>query len=67
MAWSSYQDNGIKSFNSFMIIIRYIQSEYDSCVYYGQLSNGSYIYMFFYVDDMLGTCNYVAEIKKVKA
>lgn len=50
-----------------MIIIRYIQSEYDSCVYYGQLSNGSYIYMFFYVDDMLGTCNYVAEIKKAKA
>ena len=56
-----------KRFGSFMINIGYIRSEYDSCVYHRKLSDGSYIYLLLYVDDMLIACKYPTEINKVKA
>lgn len=48
-----------------MIDIGYTQSEYDSCVYNKKLSNGFYIYLLLYVDDMLIACKYQTKINKV--
>ena len=39
---------------------------YDSCVYYFVLSNGMYIYLLLYVDDMLIACKSLSEINKLK-
>ena len=47
-----------------MIDIGYTQSEYDSCVYNKKLSNGFYIYLLLYVDDMLIACKYQTKINK---
>ena len=55
-----------KRFDSFMIDIRYIKSEYDSCVYHTKLFDNTYIYLLLYVDDMLIACKHPNEINKVK-
>ena len=41
-----------KRFDSFMLSHGFKRSDYDSCVYL-KIVNGSTIYLFFYVDDML--------------
>ena len=42
-----------KRFDSFMIAQQYSRSNYDNCVYFKQFSNGSFVYLLLYVDDML--------------
>lgn len=42
-------------------------SEYDSCVYHRKLSDGCYIYLLLYIDDMLIACNNMLEIIKLKS
>lgn len=54
-----------KHFDSLMVDIRYLRSEYDSFVYHKRLSNDSYIYFLLYVDDMLIACKHSSEINKV--
>ena len=41
-----------KWFDHFMIGQKYTRSQFDYCVYLPRLSNGSYIYLLLYVDDM---------------
>ena len=40
-------------FNEFMKGIGFMRSSYDSCVYLKKLSDGSYVYLLLYVEDML--------------
>ena len=42
-----------KKFDSYMMKLGYNRSPYDCCVYHNKLSNGSFIYLVLYVDDML--------------
>lgn len=56
-----------KRFDSFMINHDYSRSNYDSCVYFRNLSNGSYLYLLLYVDDMLIAANNMSEISKLKS
>ena len=55
-----------KRFDDFMIKNKFIRRKYDSCVYYSVLSNGMYIYLLLYVDDMLIACKSLSEINKLK-
>ena len=41
-----------KCFNSFMLDHGYSRNKYDSCVYHKKFSDGSFIYLLIYVDDM---------------
>ena len=43
----------------------YHRSEYDNYVYHKELFDGSFIYLLFYVDDMLIVCNNMSKIKQV--
>jgi cytochrome c biogenesis protein ResB len=45
---------------------KYIRSKYDHCVYLHELRDGSYIYLLFYVDDMLIASKSQVEIDKLK-
>jgi hypothetical protein len=45
----------------------YTRSSYDSCVYYRQLANGSFVYLLLYVDDMLIATKSMLEIKRLKS
>jgi hypothetical protein len=56
-----------KRFDSFMVGHDYTRSSHDSCVYYRQLSDGSFVYLLFYVDDMLITAKSMLEIKRLKS
>eukprot|EP00253_Pinus_taeda_P033931 PITA_33931 len=56
-----------KKFDSFMLSQKYVRSEYDHCVYFKQLSNGIFIILVLYVDDMLLTSKSIEEINKLKA
>ena len=42
------------------------RSDYDSCVYYGKLSDGSFVYLLLYVDDMLLATKNLVEVNKLK-
>ena len=42
-----------KRFDSFMVGHGYSRSSYDNCVYFQKTSDGSFIYLLLYVDDML--------------
>jgi len=42
-----------KHFDSFIREKRYTRSHYDLCAYYNKLPGGEYIYVLFYVEDML--------------
>jgi hypothetical protein len=44
----------------------YIRSQYDSCVYFKNLGNDSFIYLLLYVDDMLIATKDMSEINKLK-
>lgn len=55
-----------KRFDTFMISQSYSRSEYDSCVYFQRLPDGSFIYLLLYVDDMLIVVKGVSEINRLK-
>ena len=50
-----------------MMSQNYIRSEYDHCVYFHKLSNGVFIILVLYVDDMLLASKSIIEINKLKA
>ena len=45
----------------------YIRSEYDHCVYFKKLSNGIFIILVLYVDDMILSSKIISEIHRLKA
>ena len=55
-----------KGFDQFVVSHGFMKSEYDHCVYIKKLTNGTYIYLLLYVDDMLVASKDAAEIMKVK-
>ncbi|KAG8486285.1 hypothetical protein CXB51_019701 [Gossypium anomalum] len=56
-----------KRFDSFMTSHDFKRSSFDSCVYFKKNSDGSFVYLLLYVDDMLIATKDKREIKKVKA
>lgn len=50
-----------------MMSLKFQRSEYDHCVYFKLLDNGSFIILLLYVDDMLVASKSMAEIKNLKA
>eukprot|EP00253_Pinus_taeda_P011150 PITA_11150 len=56
-----------KKFDSFMMTQNYIRIEYDHCVYFKKLSNGMFIILVLYVDDMLLASKSITEINRLKA
>ena len=56
-----------KKFNTFMIAQGYTCSQYDECVYFRQYSDGSFIYLLLYVDDMLIASKDKSLISKLKS
>ena len=55
-----------KRFDSFMLGHGYTRSMYDSCVYFRKLTDGSFIYLLLYVDDMLIAAKNLSEIHILK-
>ena len=45
----------------------YCRSAYDNCVCHKKLSNGSFVYLLLYVNDMLIATKDMSEINKLKA
>ena len=41
-------------------------SNYDSCIYFKEVSSGYFIYLLLYVDDILIACKSLTEIHKLK-
>jgi len=56
-----------KWFDKFICSKRYIQSPYDPCFYFSRLSDGEYIYLLLYVDDILIASKSRSTIKKLKS
>ncbi|KAG8488139.1 hypothetical protein CXB51_018349 [Gossypium anomalum] len=56
-----------KRFDSFMTSHNFKRSSFDSCVYFKKNSDGSFVYLLLYVDDMLIVAKDTREIRKVKA
>ena len=56
-----------KKFDSFMMSQNYTRSEYDHCVYFKKLSNGMFIILVLYVDDMLLASKSITKINRLKA
>ncbi|KAL5757330.1 hypothetical protein ACOSP7_019941 [Xanthoceras sorbifolium] len=56
-----------KRFDSFMISHGYSRSQYDSCVYFRKLKDGSFVYLLLYVDDMLIAAKDMFELNKLKS
>jgi len=56
-----------KRFDTFMIAQRYTRCRYDNCVYLRQYSNRFFIYLLFYVDDMLIASTDKSLISKLKS
>jgi hypothetical protein len=50
-----------------MIGKKYTKSQFDHCVYFHRFSDGSYIYLLLYVDDMLVACKNKVEINRLKS
>ena len=55
-----------KRFDTFMLSQDYSRSEHDSCVYFRKLSDGSFIYLLLYVDDMLIAAKNMSKINRLK-
>ena len=55
-----------KQFDTFMIGHGYSRSDYDSCVYHRKLSDGFFVYLLLYVDDMLIAPKNLVEVNKLK-
>jgi hypothetical protein len=49
-----------------MIGQRYTRSQFDHCVYFLKLQDGTFIYLLLYVDDMLIACKSTVEIDRLK-
>lgn len=45
----------------------YSMSNYDSCVYFRKLKDGSFVYLLLYIDDILIAAKDVAEIARLKS
>jgi hypothetical protein len=56
-----------KCFDSFLVGHGCSRSNYDSCVYYRKLSDGSFVYLLLYVDDMLIAAKSMLEVKRLKS
>ena len=56
-----------KRFDSFMVGHGYSRSQYDSCVYFRKLKDGSFVYLLLYVDDMLIAAKDMFELNKLKS
>ena len=56
-----------KRFDQFMIGQNYTISNFDHCVYFRKLQDGSFIYLLLYVDDMLIASRNQGEICRLKA
>lgn len=56
-----------KRFDSFIKGQKYTRSQFDHCVYYRKLQDGTFIYLLLYVDDMLIASKSKVEIDKLKA
>ncbi|KAG8492178.1 hypothetical protein CXB51_009620 [Gossypium anomalum] len=56
-----------KRFDSFMASHDFKRSSLDNCVYFKKNSNGSFVYLLLYDDDMLIAAKDKGEIRKVKA
>ncbi|PHU26198.1 Retrovirus-related Pol polyprotein from transposon TNT 1-94 [Capsicum chinense] len=56
-----------KRFDFFMTSHMFQSSSYDSCVYFKEVSNGSFVYLLLYINDILIAVKDVREIIKVKA
>ena len=50
-----------------MVTHEYMRCEYDYCVYFRVLADGSYIFLALYVDDMLVATKSKQEIVKLKS
>ncbi|KAB2613130.1 retrotransposon protein [Pyrus ussuriensis x Pyrus communis] len=57
----------LNKFDKFMKDQDYTRSHYDYCVYHKKLSEGTYVYLLIYVDDMLIAFSDITEITKLKA
>jgi hypothetical protein len=55
-----------KRFDQFMIRQKYTRSQFDHCVYFRKLQDGTFIYLLLYVDDMLIACKSIVEIDRLK-
>ncbi|KAG8492742.1 hypothetical protein CXB51_010463 [Gossypium anomalum] len=55
-----------KRFDQFMKGQRYTRSKFDHCVYFLKLQEGTFIYLFLYVDDMLIASKSKVEIERLK-
>ncbi|KAG8474438.1 hypothetical protein CXB51_034087 [Gossypium anomalum] len=55
-----------KRFDSFMTAHDFKRNSFHSCVYFKKNSDGSFVYLLLYVDDMLITAKDKKEIRKVK-
>ena len=55
-----------KRFDKFMTSVGYSRSKFDNCVYMRKLTNGSYVYLLLYVDDMLLASKSITEIAHLK-
>jgi hypothetical protein len=55
-----------KRFDRFMIRQKYTRSQFDHCVYFLKLQDGTFIYLLLYVDDMLIACKSIVEIERLK-
>lgn len=55
-----------KRFDNFMLSSGYQRSKYDNCVYLRKTSEGDYVYLLLYVDDMLLAPKNRLEINKLK-
>ncbi|KAL5715795.1 hypothetical protein ACHQM5_017567 [Ranunculus cassubicifolius] len=56
-----------KRFDTFMVKEKYTRSEYDHCVYFKKLADGSTIYLLLYVDDMLIAAKSMSVIRSLKS
>ncbi|KAG8478507.1 hypothetical protein CXB51_028390 [Gossypium anomalum] len=56
-----------KRFDSFITSHGFKRSSFDSCVYFKKNSDGSFVYLLLYVDDILIAAKDKGEIRKVKA
>jgi hypothetical protein len=56
-----------KRFDKFMTEHEYTHSQFDNCVYFRKLLDGSFIYLLLYVDDMLIASKSKVEIDRLKA
>uniref|UniRef100_A0A5B6ZAJ2 Putative retrotransposon protein, Ty1-copia sub-class n=1 Tax=Davidia involucrata TaxID=16924 RepID=A0A5B6ZAJ2_DAVIN len=56
-----------KQFDRFMMNQRYTRSQFDHCVYFRKLQDGSFIYLLLYVNDILIASKSKVEIDRLKA